>query len=227
VLTNPSPWERLWPLLVTAGLSLLVLWFAQRTVIPLSDARKRREDRWEQDVLALGELLVFEYADAWSALASTAQTFAHLHSSDFDDRQGARLDELRNESRLALRSARTEHAKAAGRLDWLTNRVRAADPTRQDLVALWMRSTQLRFHAYDLDSYVSVGESPSYSTDDVDRVASKHRDLQRKVIEMVERLADQRAPRRASWLRRKYRDRRARWKQWRAKLRPQKVAPNA
>jgi hypothetical protein len=54
-------------LLVGAGLALISQTRVQLSVVPRVEARKRREDRWERDVLLLGELLTSELPDRASA----------------------------------------------------------------------------------------------------------------------------------------------------------------
>jgi hypothetical protein len=64
-----DPWGTLWPLLLTALLTLAVTLWVQLYIVPRVETRKRRDDRLERDLLALGELLTFEQPAAANAFA--------------------------------------------------------------------------------------------------------------------------------------------------------------
>lgn len=65
----------------------------QLRVVPRAEARKRREDRWERDVLAMGELLTAELPDRANE-ARSAQSVLQGVSADLD-RQGVGPDDER------------------------------------------------------------------------------------------------------------------------------------
>lgn len=67
-------------LVIGAGLAMLAQAVVQLRVVPRVEARKRREDRWERDVLALGELLTAELPDRATA-ARREQWFLQLMNS--------------------------------------------------------------------------------------------------------------------------------------------------
>jgi hypothetical protein len=71
---SPSFWDRLWPVFLGAVFaflfSLTIALLVQLVIVPRVEARKRREERWERDVLTLGELLTAELP----GLATSART---------------------------------------------------------------------------------------------------------------------------------------------------------
>lgn len=82
-------------LLIGAGLAMIAQSIIQLRVVPRVEARKRREDRWERDVLALGELLTAELPDRANEAKSAQQLFqfvaatARQHDMDADERRAA------------------------------------------------------------------------------------------------------------------------------------------
>src|SRR4051794_22733874 len=82
--------DNLWPYLLTAGLTLgatlTVHLVIQFYAVPRVDTRKRQEDRWERDLLALGELLTFDYRKAADAYfhAHWFRQWLHAMANDVD-----------------------------------------------------------------------------------------------------------------------------------------------
>ncbi len=57
------------------------------------------------------------------------------------------------------------------------------------------------------------------TTDEIDEVFGEQQERLRDLVKQVSDLAGMDPPRRSTWLQRKYWDRRARWKKWRAERR--------
>lgn len=119
--------EEVFPVIVGAIVALAGSVFVQLWLIPRVDTRKRREQRWEEDVLALGQLLTFEHpslVNGWRAglhgLGRVAQAAGEL---DGDEWSAAHLQQHEK-----LRSAHQVFQALRVRIDWLSDRVMSLAP---------------------------------------------------------------------------------------------------
>ncbi|MEV0160410.1 hypothetical protein [Nonomuraea fuscirosea] len=131
------------PALLGAALALVAQLVIQRFVVPVVEARKRREDRWERDVLALGELLTTELPtrteavrrDLWlmhSVNASLGADHRHIDSV----RRDQIVRELREKTEESLTTYR---AVADTRVKWLVDRIVSIQPEAERLIKLQAR----------------------------------------------------------------------------------------
>ncbi|WP_406025388.1 hypothetical protein OH802_04180 [Nocardioides sp. NBC_00850] len=98
----------------------------QSIVVPWVDAKKRREQRWEDDVHALGELMTFDLRRAVDALTHELSVLAILQATDERIRPG--WIELTTAPQASVKVAAAELAGVRVRLDWLRGRVGALAP---------------------------------------------------------------------------------------------------
>jgi hypothetical protein len=114
-------------LAIGAILTLVAQLVIQRLVVPKVESRKRREDRWERDVLALGELLTVELPD--KSLDLRSKQWA-MHSADayfrgeFPDGIPRNvieyIDNAKEEASISLTAYRTI---VETRIEWLISRI--------------------------------------------------------------------------------------------------------
>lgn len=204
---DPTAWERLWPLLVTAALSLLVLAVVQLAVVPRLEVRKRREQRWEGDLMLLGEFLTFDYQQALDDYVSALRYGAMLAEvgpgelrPDHERDAWSRYHEMR-------RAAVDPYGRACSRLDWLAERVSALDRLHPRLWSVWTGCVQVNFALNSVDPRFRVDQDTLATPDEIDAAAQKGRQHLKAVVDDIKFLADRKPPTQASWLRRRARDR--------------------
>ncbi len=122
------------PLLIGAVLTLLAQAVLQLRVVPRVEARKRREDRWERDVLALGELLTADVPPLSSTASAAAIRHAYVRGRAFDEnalpQQRATAESQFDDTYEALVAAWSAfEAKAGVRVSWLSKRIEQQAPT--------------------------------------------------------------------------------------------------
>lgn len=121
-------WSTLWPFLLTALLTLAVTLVIQFYAVPRVETRKRQEDRWERDLLALGELLTFEQPAAANDFFHSLWIRSWLHSIREDAGGNSdRIAALLAEGEEPLRKERAEYQRLDTRVDWFADRVCAID----------------------------------------------------------------------------------------------------
>lgn len=123
--TDSGWWDRTWPLVVAALLSLAVFYCVQLYFVPQVEARKRREDRWERDVLDFGQLLTFDVPKAFSAIREELAWERALHEAGDGS---AEVVKLRADHRLAQRVALDDYRDLTLRMSWLSDRILSIDP---------------------------------------------------------------------------------------------------
>lgn len=138
--TADTFYDRLSLLAVGAILTLVAQFLIQRFIVPRVESRKRREDRWERDVLALGELLTVELPEKSLDLRSKqwAMHSTHIH---FKREMG---DELPPHIREYLDNAKTEASIASTayrmlaetRKKWLISRITSMAPDSPEMKKL-------------------------------------------------------------------------------------------
>ncbi|HEV2780367.1 MAG TPA: hypothetical protein VGX25_13330 [Actinophytocola sp.] len=189
--------------LVGAGLALLAQIAVQLFVVPHVEARKRREDRWERDVLALGELLSAELPDR-AAAARRDQSLlnaVHRRLESATEVDAERREELIRELELkANESVARYKALALTRIDWLANRIRDIDANNARLQEFFILAEKYGLHGRFCTLWVPAGKS--YNDDVFHKAWNLERELAEKLYEFVNAFARCRVPRKASWLRR-------------------------
>ena len=204
---DPTAWERLWPLLVTAALSLLVLAVVQLVVIPRLEVRKRREQRWESDVLVLGEFLTFDYQRALDDYVRALRYGAIIAElgqgalrQDHERDAWSRYHEMR-------RAAVDPYGRACSRLDWLADRVVALDRLHPRLWRVWTGCVQANYALNDVDPRYRVDQQSLATPDEIDAAADEGRKQLKAVVEHLKFLSAHKPPAPPSWLRGRVRNR--------------------
>jgi hypothetical protein len=142
-----SPGPGLMTLLVTflvgAATALVVQLVIQLYVVPKVETRKRREDRWESNVLELGELMSMVEVRAQEARGEQSayrDAWEEESKRDFD------------RDRIAQQAGRAEQASRAyldlvwTRADWLADRVIAFNPAAEEIAkfqSAWLRYSDI------------------------------------------------------------------------------------
>jgi hypothetical protein len=126
----------MWPVFLGAAFAFLFSLAIQLIVVPRVEARKRREERWERDVLTLGELLTAELP----SLASKARTDAyvmHMISTDLaeaEDVDSGRRDRVVKDLQEGARESMARYQAVADvRIGWLVDRIVSLDPAAAEL----------------------------------------------------------------------------------------------
>lgn len=116
----------MWPIVLTAFLTLVATLVVHLTIqfyaVPRVETRKRREDRWERDLLALGELLTFEQpqaADSMFQALTLRRALAQWREEP--DTNKVRLDQLSAENDEHIREYVDAYRRMAARIDWLAD----------------------------------------------------------------------------------------------------------
>jgi len=119
--------ENVGSVIVGALIALLGTVIVQLWLIPLVDSRKRRDQRWEADVRALGELLIFTEPQARSAARSALhwQILLRETPENADPKRWAALVREREETG---RSAWNDYDRIRSQVDWLVDRVESVAP---------------------------------------------------------------------------------------------------
>jgi hypothetical protein len=189
LVNDATAWSRLWPLLVTAALTLLLTLWVQLYVVPRVETRKRRDDRWERDVLALGELLTFDQPGAANALGEELDWKVLLDSPPEDvSRQWLQDAGLRHQEQL--RVAVDEYRRVAARVDWLIDRVEAIDKWAERMRPFVVTALRYRVAQQDLGyAYILVNGESSLAEDEVSAYREKERQAVRALVKTLNALA--------------------------------------
>jgi len=136
-------------LLLGALLTFLAPIAVQRIIVPKVDARKRREERWERDVLALTELLTIEVPPlARSAQIATGVLQEVNLAVLVKDADPGRRDRLMREPAKGARASMDAYSDAIEvRGDGLADRIVRLDPTDPGLVRFenqWVLLSSMR-----------------------------------------------------------------------------------
>lgn len=150
-------------LVMAGGLTTLVATtFVQLWVVPRVEMGKRREDRWEQDVLALTELLEFDYADAQSKVSTALHRRAFLADPP-EDANPVRLREARETNKRETREAFAELRRAQSRAQMLLDRITYLDA---DNLRAMRTEFGLMSAGFSLDQHYWLPESTPHPTSD-------------------------------------------------------------
>ena len=187
--------------LVGAATALAVQLVVQFYVVPKVETRKRREDRWERNVLDLGDLLTTQ-------LGRLAYD-ACVEQGKFRD-----LRQLENEPRVDQHTpaqSRERQARAAQhatwafgdllhtRIDWLIDRIRNHSPAADEIVRFNAAARHYRTQTIFVRGRPQDDER---TESDFEKDWEKERAARHALVEQVEHLADLPHPPRASRRRR-------------------------
>jgi len=181
-------------LIALVGTVLVQLW-----LVPLVDARKRREQRWEADVRALGEALLFRDAEATDAFRRALFIRATIASAaQQEDDPGERMS-LLHESDATGQDEWSAYRRVRAQVDWLADEVKAIAPNSPALAELAYRLALHRnAHRKMTFMWASVHRHP-----DPDAVRGTYWDVvfaTEEVVKELRTLAARRMPRRPSWI---------------------------
>jgi hypothetical protein len=175
----------------------------QLYVVPRVEVRKRREDRWERDVLALGELLTAELPDRANA-AKKHQWFLQLMNdlqpSAVTDEQHAEGRGLAEEASEAVASYK---AVANTRADWLVKRIISLAPTSDELQRFHFAYTRFLLASIACTGYtrpIHEFDEPAF-----EREWANERRIRMELTKAVEILTSSTPPRQPSRLRQRVR----------------------
>lgn len=186
-------------LLMGAACTLLATAFVQLRVVPQVDTRKRREERWEQDVRTLGELLTFELADRAGQMSIAIWLEVSI-SSRRDDLSVSELAELREQQADRINDARQAFARACDQVVWLVDQI--SGPGRQvpALAALDAAMSEFMMTQVEINR-VSSRESQLFF-EEAKQATSRVERSARQMQEAVRKLSWRKPPRTPGPLRR-------------------------
>jgi hypothetical protein len=188
-------------LLVGAALAMAAQALIQLRVVPRVEARKRREDRWERDVLALGELLTAELPDRATA-AMRDQWYLHFFRTaapkgGTTERRASTLRELQEK---ADESVRLYRALADTRITWMVHRIVGIAPHDSQLQKFFLLYVHYRLASAACSSYARP--AGDFDDDKFDKEWDSERRAAARLTEAVEALTHNGPPRNPSRLRR-------------------------
>jgi hypothetical protein len=181
-------------LIALVGTVLVQLW-----LVPLVDARKRREQRWEADLRALGEALLFRDAEATDSFRRALLIRATIASAAIQEDDPERKRSLRLESDASGQDEWSAYRRVRAQMDWLADEVKAIAPNSPALAELAYRLALHRnAHRKMTFMWASVHRHP-----DPDAVRGTYWDVvfaTEEVVKELRTLAARRMPRRPSWI---------------------------
>jgi hypothetical protein len=184
------------PYLAGAASAFVVQFLIQVYVVPLVETRRRRLERWEKDVLDLGELLSGTVGDA--ALQARSDQFSvrlvqqMVGSPDFDP---AFVERELSKYRTAARQATSSfQAQANSRADWLMDRITMYRPS--NLVVKFTQAS-LRYRVHVIKP--APDEWWKLSDEDWEAWWDEEVRLRTELISAVRQLTWDRHPLRISW----------------------------
>jgi len=175
--------------LVGAATALVVQWVVQLYLVPKVETRKRREDRWERNVLELGDLLTTQVAERAFEVQVGQGLFRDLRQlateSGLDQRKVAQSREHQAE---AAEEARRAFEDLLGtRIKWLTGRIEKIDPKAREIKKFHDAAQLYRARTI----IVQVRPQDDDRTDAAfDEAWDMERAARKVLIEQVELLAD-------------------------------------
>lgn len=193
--------DRVVPVVIGAVIALVGTVLVQLWLVPLVDTRKRREQRWEEDVLALGQLLTLDQPRIVGELRSELYWLALLVDPPDDlDTTTKHWAALEAEHKDMLRAVRREFDSLATRIDWLAGRVIALAPRAKPLDHLASQSRKYRL------SHIKFGmlewrqphldhRSPPLTDDEIDTAAKALSEITREIVKDLQDLATASPPR--------------------------------
>lgn len=125
---EPSLGDRVFPVIIGALVALAGSVFVQFWLVPRVDTRKRREQRWEEDVLALGKLLTFEHPPIVTGVRVGLHTVGMVAEAA-GELDGDQWSALHAQERENLREANQAFNALRLQIDWLSDRVISLAPT--------------------------------------------------------------------------------------------------
>lgn len=186
-------WKVLLPYLLGAASAFGVQYLIEIYIVPRVDSRKRREERWEKDVLDLGELLSTS-AGQLAGDANAAQWLFQMASSGQWQEGADQLSKLRGDAREATdRYTELIHVRAS----WLANRVSDFHASSDAIVKFHPAWRRYVLQTLNIEA-IKYGEVPEA---DFEAYWKDDRERRSDLLSQVKALARLRHPPRASWRR--------------------------
>jgi hypothetical protein len=186
-------------LLVTFLLGAALTLIVQLYLVPRVETRKRREDRWERNVLELGELLTTQVRRLGQEARSAQSTFRFLHQglegvSGLDE---DKLEQARREQAPKTQQATEDfHDLVNTRVDWLVDRIRSFTNPEPRILSKF----DFAARHYWVSAMISHWPEDDPRTESAfEQEWTDEREARRALIRAIERLADLPHPPRASW----------------------------
>lgn len=178
------------PYLIGAALTLIVQVVIQLYVVPRVQTRKRREDRWERNVLDLGELLttlVRQHADE----AYHRQSLYRFLQQQLEGVSGideAKLAEARqDEGSKAYQATEAFHDLVNTRVEWLVDRIKSFSDPKPQII----RDFESAARRYWVEAIATFVPGYDHRTDSAFHAERKaERDTRKALVKQVRRLAD-------------------------------------
>lgn len=191
--------DRVVPVVIGAVIALVGAVFVQLWLVPRVDTRKRREQRWEEDVLALGQLLTLDQPRIVGDLRSELHWLVLLvHPPDDVDTTTERWAALKAEHRERLRAARGEFDSLATRVDWLADRVTSLAPHAKPLQHLASQSRGYYLRHLEvgmLEWRPNLNDRPPLTDDEINTAAAALSNITREIVTDLKGLATAPPPR--------------------------------
>jgi len=185
------------PYLVGAATTLIVQIVIQYQVVPRVDTRRRREDRWERNVLELGELLTNQVGGRAHEARLAQSLFRAIsqreYGPEFDQDKVARGIAERRQTALDATRAFAELVRM--RADWLSDRVIAPMTAANRGVEFQQAAYWYRLRALAIGGWNPDDDRPDT---EFDETWQHEQDTRSALINQVELLADLRHPPRPS-----------------------------
>lgn len=175
----------LWSVVLGALFALLAQAFVQLYIVPRVGAQRSREERWHEDVLALGDLLTTSSPELLRSLESHASMLVFMRGMKTDpDVDQQKLEERTKEETRSLRATDREASTLFVRIDWLASRIASIAPTAPRLLAFSRAAMMYRVFV------VSLGfESEVVSEEKLHDTATKARKFQDELLELTKQLS--------------------------------------
>lgn len=164
----------------------------QLYVVPRAEQRKRREQRWEQNVIELADLLAGDLTRLAGEAASEVRVYVAVVGS-MDERERAEKDSvLRDWASVAREKQRAYDAMVRGRLELLLDRVVAFSPDAEQLTAVRRHAAIFRLRALGTSRYQY--ELDEADADEVDQAWDAEAMAREGLISEAARLSAGRRP---------------------------------
>jgi hypothetical protein len=175
--------------LIGATAALAAQWVIQVYLVPRVETRKRREDRWERNVLELGDLLTTQLAERANDAHVGQGLFRDLRQLETDPKLDQRkiAQSREDQAREAQQATRAFEDLLSTRIKWLTGRIEKINPKAREIKKVHEAA------AYYRAITISVQVCPqddSRTDDEFDEAWAKERVGRKALIEQVELLAD-------------------------------------
>lgn len=200
---DPTFSDRLLPVVIGAVIALAGAAAVQLWLVPRVETRTRREQRWEDDVLALGQLLTFDHPRIVGELRAELHWLALLaEPPDGADPASEQWAQIKAEHKQSASSARHNFDALRTRVEWLIDRVVSIAPKAEPLahLATQRRTYFLRHIEFEeLEWRPDIPNQPPLTDDHIEATADAMTAIAGEILKSVKELASGAPPRARSW----------------------------